>query len=71
MSRKCRRCGEIDFGIWGPIALLGYSMLIYALGYILSDIYFSESILVLMVVFGIILWSPMFFINYHENKETE
>jgi len=71
MSRKCRRCGTIEYGIWGPIALLGYSMLICALGYILSDIYFSESIPVLMVVFGIILWSPMFFISYHENKENK
>ena len=71
MSRKCRRCGEIDFGIWGTIGLIGWSMVFWALGYVMFDILHFPPLSVIAVMFGLILMLPMFFISYHENKENK
>lgn len=71
MNRKCKRCGRIDFDIWGYIGLIGYSLVVGAFGYALSDAFFSYSIVLITIVFGVILWLPMWFISIHERKEEE
>ncbi|GAH68564.1 unnamed protein product [marine sediment metagenome] len=68
-ERTCKKCGTIDFDIWGNVALIGYSLIVVGLGYVLGDMYFSYAIPLVAVVFGIILWLPVFFINFHEEKE--
>ena len=68
-SRTCKKCGTIDFDIWGNVALLGFSLIIGALGYIVGNMYFSSAIPLVAVVFGIILWLPAWFISFHEERE--
>ena len=70
-ERKCKRCETIDYGIWGTIGLLGYSMIIAAVGYTISYSFYVLSFPVVLVVFGLILLLPMIFISHHEQKELE
>ena len=70
-ERKCKRCERIDFGIWGPFGLLGYSMVIGAFAYAFSLVYFVEWLPLILIIFGIIFWLPMFFISIHEEKENK
>lgn len=71
MSRTCKRCGDIDYGIWGTIGLIGYSLIVGGLGYAFSSVFYFRSIVIIAVVFGIILYLPMAFISYHELKEEK
>ena len=68
-SRICKKCGTIEFRIWGTIGLFGWSILIGALGYIISQIYYKPNIVIVAFVFGVILILPMFFISFHEERE--
>ena len=70
-ERKCKRCEAIDFGIWGYIGVLGFSMIIFAMGYVVSYIFNVLSLPVVLSVFGMILYLPLVFISYHERKETK
>ena len=70
-ERKCKRCESIEYGIWGTIGLLGYSMIIAAVGYTISYSFYVLSFPIVLVVFGTILWLPMVFISHHERKELE
>lgn len=71
MNRKCKRCGEIDTGIWNTIALIGYSLMVGALGYALASIFYFQSIVIMGVVFGMILFLPLTFIHYHEERKAK
>ena len=74
MSRKCETCGSIDFGKWGYLGLIGYSLIVGMLGYVLSTIiyyvlsgFFVENTLVI-VLFGIILLVPLYYIAFKEER---
>ena len=71
MSRTCKRCGEIDTGIWNTIGLIGYSLMVGALGYALASVFYFKSLVIVGVVFGIIVFLPVTFIVHHEQKELE
>lgn len=71
MNRTCKKCGSIDFDIWGTVGLLGFVFFVSALGYSLSWIFDTEAIVVVGVVFGIILMLPMWFISFHEHRERD
>lgn len=71
MSRKCKRCGQIDTGIWNTIGLIGYSLMIGAMGYALAGMFYFNPFVIMGVVFGVILFLPLTFISYHEQKEFE
>ncbi|GAH54919.1 unnamed protein product [marine sediment metagenome] len=72
-ERKCKRCGRIEYGIWGRIGLVGYSLIIGAFAYaIASSFYFNfRSLVIVALVFGVILWLPMWFISIHEEREEK
>ena len=69
MNRKCKKCGRIDYDIWGYFALLGWSLLVGTMGYVISTVFYSPSIVVMGMVFGVIFWLPAYFISLHERKE--
>ena len=69
-ERTCKKCGSIDYDIWGTIGLIGYSLIVGALGYAISvSGFFSPRMIIIAVVFGVIFWLPMWFISIHERKE--
>ena len=68
-ERTCKKCGRIDYGIWGYFGLFGYSLIVGVLAYIISQIYYSPGIVIVALVFGVIFWLPMWFISIHEEKE--
>jgi len=70
-ERKCKRCNDIDYGIWGIVGLIGWSLVFMASGYVLAGIYYFAPLSVIAVMFGLILLIPMYFINYHETSEEE
>lgn len=67
-ERKCKRCGNIDTGIWNTVALIGWSLMVGGLGYSLADIFHFEPLSVIALMFGLILMLPIFFISYHERE---
>ena len=71
MNRKCKRCGRIDFGIWGYVGVIGFSLLVGALGYAIGGSFYDNSLVIVALVFGVILWLPMWFISIHEEKEEK
>lgn len=71
IERKCKRCGDIDYGIWGTIGLVGWSLVFMASGYVLAGISYFPQLSVIACVFGLILLLPMFFIQYHEERDEE
>ena len=71
MSRICKRCERIDFGIWGTIGLIGYSLIVAALGYAFAIFEYNKALPIVVMVFGVCLWLPMYFISYHERKEQK
>ena len=71
MNRTCKKCGSIDFDIWGTVGLLGFVFFVSALGYSLSWIFDTAAIVVVGFVFGTILMLPMWFISFHEQRERD
>ena len=69
MSRTCKRCETINYGIWGYFALFGWSLLVGTMGYVLSTLFYSSGIVIMGLVFGVIFWLPAYFISIHERKE--
>lgn len=70
-ERKCKRCGTIDFGIWGYIGLLGWSLSVAACGYALALVFANWNLPFVLIVFGLCLWLPMYFISIQERKENK
>jgi len=68
-ERTCKRCGSVEFGIWGYIGVIGYSLLMGLIGYAFSQLFYSERIVIVGVVFAVIFMLPMWMISYHENKK--
>lgn len=70
-ERTCKKCGHIDYDIWGYVGLIGFSLLIGSLGYCLGFILKEPRLAVVSVVFGIIFMIPMWMISFHEEKEQK
>lgn len=70
MSRTCKKCGTIEYDIWGYVGMLGYSLLIGALGYSLSLLIYYPRLVVVAVIFGVIFMLPMYFISIHEQRAS-
>ena len=69
MTRTCKRCGSINFDIWGSIGLIGFSLIVGSMGYALALFGFRPNIILLGVVFGTCLMGPMRMISFHEQRE--
>jgi len=71
MSRTCKKCGSVDYDIWGYIGLIGYSLLFGAMGYSIALVINNPILIIIGAVLGIILMVPMWFISFHEEKEIK
>ena len=70
-ERTCKKCGSVEYGIWGNVGLIGWSLFIGACGLMLSVIFPIEPFVIMGVVFGIICLMPMWMISFHEQRELE
>jgi len=68
-ERICETCEKIDFGIWGTLGAIGYSLIIGCMGYTFSLVYFDLIFVWVLVVIGVILWIPMFLIATKAERE--
>lgn len=75
-ERTCKRCGSIDFGIWGYIGLIGYSLIMGSMGYalcwflIVTGIWYVNLIIV-GILFGLVFLAPMSIISFVEQRENQ
>ena len=70
-ERTCEKCGSIEFGIWGYIGLIGYSLLMGLMGYALSQLFYSGRIALVVCVFAVIFMLPMWVISYREKPKEQ
>ena len=68
MNRTCEKCGTIDYGIYGYLGLLGYSLFIVSMAFALSQLFYSPMLTLVVVTLGVILWIPMFIISIREER---
>ena len=68
--KKCKECGSIEYGIWGTIGVIGYSLIVALLGYVFSQIFYDDRIIGVVCLGAVILMLPLWFISY-QNKELE
>jgi len=71
MNRKCEKCGSVEYGIWGYFGLIGWSLIVCALGYSISWNFHSYNIPLVLVIFGIIFFLPAWFISLHEERKEK
>ena len=71
MSRKCEKCGTIDFGIWGYPGFIGYSLIVGIMGYVISQLFYAPMIVIFIMILGIILLLPMYGISLQEQRRNK
>jgi len=72
-ERRCKKCGSIEFGKWGTLGIIGYSLFIGCMGFALGRLFFTlwfPWIWVIMIS-GVIFWLPMFFISAKLQREMK
>ncbi len=71
MNRICEKCGSVDFGRWGTLGVIGYSLIVGVLGYVVFDTFYSDIFakLAIVIIVGVILWLPLFLISAKEERE--
>ena len=70
-ERKCEKCGTIDFGIWGYLGFIGYSLIVGIMGYVISQLFYAPMIVILIMILGIILVLPIYGISFQEEKRSK
>ena len=70
-ERTCKRCGHIEYGIWGTVGLVGWSLFVGACGLMLSVMFSYDPLVIMGVVFGTIFLMPMWMISFHEQRELK
>lgn len=68
---KCDKCGDIDYGIWGYIGLVGFGLIIGAMGYVLSAIIYEPIITMIATVLGIMMLMPLWYIDFKEERHKK
>ena len=68
MNRKCEKCGTIDYGIWGYLGFIGYSLSVGIMGYVISQLFYVPMIVIFIMILGIILLLPMYGISFRESR---
>jgi len=60
-ERICEKCEKINYGKWGLLGLLGYSLVIGSFGFALGRILLSLSFIWAWVILliGMIFWAPL------------
>lgn len=73
MTEKCETCGDIDFGKWGTLGLVGYSLIVGVLGYVVFDTFYSDIFakLAIVMIVGVVLWLPMYVISFREQLKEK
>lgn len=66
---KCETCGDIDYGKWGTLGVIGYSLIVGMLGYALSQIFYANMIAPIVVIIGVILFLPAYWISFKEERK--
>ena len=70
-ERICETCEKVDFGKWGTLGIIGYSLIIGLLGYVMAQAYFDWLLVWVIMTIGVILWLPMFLIATKAEREME
>jgi len=68
-NRTCKKCGRVDFDIWGTIGLIGFSLIVGALGYTVNMIYSNSGLVIFAVVIGLVCMLPMWMISFIEERK--
>lgn len=71
MSRTCKKCGTIDYDIWGTIGLIGFSLMVASLGYALAFVLMAPRFSIVLLAFGTCLYLPLYFISLHEKRDQK
>ena len=66
---KCETCGDIDYGKWGTLGVIGYSLFVGSMAYVLSQVFYSKEYALILMIFGVILWLPMYVITLQEIRK--
>ena len=69
-ERICEKCENIDYGKWGILGLIGYSLVMCSLGFALGRILLRLSFLwawIIMLI-GMIFWAPLAVIAYKAER---
>jgi len=67
-ERMCEKCGAIEYGIWGYLALIGYSLMFATIGFAFASVFPYSAIAVLWLLAGMILFMPLYFISFKETR---
>lgn len=72
MDRKCETCGSIDFGKWGTLGLVGYSLIVGLLGYALFQTFrLYVHLTPYMLILGVVLLLPVYVISFREQLKEK
>jgi len=66
---KCETCGEISFGKWGIMAVIGFSIIAGSMGYVLSRLYYDQRILAPLIIIAVVLYLPVMYIQSIEGRK--
>ena len=67
---KCEKCGDIDYGKWGTLGVIGYSLIVGLLGYALFQVFRLYAHLTpYMLILGIILFLPAYWISFQDERK--
>lgn len=68
-ERTCEKCGTIDYGIFGPLGLFGFSLMVASLGYSLAILLEIVELPVYMIFVGLIFYMPLCIIHNREKRK--
>ena len=69
---KCEKCGSIDFGKWGNLGLIGYSLIVGLLGYVSFQLFRLYAHLVpYVLILAVILLLPVYWISFQEQRKEK
>ena len=68
---KCETCGSIEYGKLGTLGIIGYSLIVGMLGYVMADLFFDSLLSVIVVIIGVILLLPPYYISTKEQLKEK